>query len=166
MPFLSPNQQRQSTGTLSQTPDLVNFATASRSRCQQNSSSSEFVDDTCTTVDESWLLTTSWSTVTLTTLLPFVVDLLYQLFLQLTRFWLTVCLSVFSCTVLFVSSSQVIGCVEWGVKLYSNQPTDSSLHGPSVIAELVNLILCYINIYSLTGFLVVGLWIGFDFRLF
>jgi len=44
-----------------------------------------------------------------------------------------VCLSAFSCTVLFVSISQVIGCedrlwndlycVEWGVKLYSNQPT-------------------------------------------
>ena len=43
------------------------------------------------------------------------------------------CLSVFSCTVLFVSISQVIGCedrlrndlycVEWGVKLYCNQPT-------------------------------------------
>jgi len=42
-----------------------------------------------------------------------------------------VCLSVFSCSVLFVSISQVIGCedrlrndlycVEWGVKLYSNQ---------------------------------------------
>ena len=42
-----------------------------------------------------------------------------------------VCLSVFSCTVLFVSISQVIGCddrlrndlycVGWGVKLYSNQ---------------------------------------------
>jgi len=44
-----------------------------------------------------------------------------------------VCLSVFSCTVLFVSISQVIGCkdrlhndlycVEWGVKLYHNQPS-------------------------------------------
>jgi len=43
-----------------------------------------------------------------------------------------VCLSVFSCTVLFVSIIQVIGCedrlrndlycVKWGVKLYSNQP--------------------------------------------
>ena len=42
-----------------------------------------------------------------------------------------VCFSVFSCTVLFVSISRVIGCedrlrndlycVEWGVKLYSNQ---------------------------------------------
>ena len=42
-----------------------------------------------------------------------------------------VCLSVFSCTVLFASTSQVIGCedrlrndlycVGWGVKLYSNQ---------------------------------------------
>ena len=46
-----------------------------------------------------------------------------------------VCLSVFSCTVLFISISKVIGCedrlqndlycVEWGVKLYSNQPTNS-----------------------------------------
>ena len=46
------------------------------------------------------------------------------------------CLSVFSCTVLFVSISQVIGCedrlrndlncVEWGVKLYSNQPKSAS----------------------------------------
>jgi len=45
-----------------------------------------------------------------------------------------VCLSVFSCTVLFVGISQVIGCedrlrndlycVEWGVKLYSSQPTN------------------------------------------
>ena len=44
----------------------------------------------------------------------------------------SVCLSVFSCTVLFVSISQVIGCedrlrndlycVEWGVKLYSIHP--------------------------------------------
>jgi len=46
-----------------------NFATASRSRCQQHSSSSsstvELVDDTHTTVDESWLLSASRSTVTL-----------------------------------------------------------------------------------------------------
>jgi len=42
-------------GTLSQTPDLENFATASRSRCQQNSSSStvEFVDDTYTIIYKS-----------------------------------------------------------------------------------------------------------------
>ena len=55
--------------TLFQTPDLENFATASRSRCQQNSSSSsstvELVDDTYTTVDESLLFTASRSTVTL-----------------------------------------------------------------------------------------------------
>jgi len=51
---------------------LENFATESRSRCQQHSSSSssssstvEFVDDTYTTIDESWLFTTSRSTVTL-----------------------------------------------------------------------------------------------------
>ena len=45
-------------------------------------------------------------------------------------YWVS--LSVFSCTILFVSINQVIGCedrlrndlygVEWGVKLYSNQP--------------------------------------------
>ena len=45
------------------------------------------------------------------------------------RVCVCVCLSIFSCTVLFVSISQVIGCedhlrndlycVEWGVKLYS-----------------------------------------------
>ena len=44
-------------GTLSQTLDLQNCATASRSRCQQNSSTMELVDDTYTTVDASWLFT-------------------------------------------------------------------------------------------------------------
>jgi len=56
--------------------------------------------------------------------------LYFRLFTFSDLYW--VCLSVFSCTVLFVSISQVIGCedrlpndlycVEWGVKLYSNQP--------------------------------------------
>ena len=56
--------------------------------------------------------------------------LYFTLFTFSDLYW--VCLSVFSCTVLFVSISQVIGCedrlrndlycVEWGVKLYSNQP--------------------------------------------
>ena len=75
-------------GHLSRTPGFQNFATVSRSRCQQHSSSSsstvELVDDTYTTIDESWLFTTKRSTVT--PLLRFVVDLLYNLFLQLTRF--------------------------------------------------------------------------------
>jgi len=47
---------------------VPNSAAASRSCRQQNSSSSstvELVDDTRTTVDESWLFTTSRSTVTL-----------------------------------------------------------------------------------------------------
>ena len=53
-----------------------------------------------------------------------------------------VCLSVFSCTVLCVSISQVIGCedrlrndlycVSWGVKLYSNQTKGISLTAPAV----------------------------------
>ena len=65
------------------------------------------------------------------------------------------CLSVFSCTVLFVSISQVIGCedrlrndlycVEWGVKLYSNQPRSegSPHHGRtfSIILSLSSVIL-------------------------
>ena len=48
-----------------------------------------------------------------------------------------VCLSVFSCTVLFVSISQLIGCedrlrndlycVGWGIKLYSNQTKPLSI---------------------------------------
>ena len=56
----------------------------------------------------------------------------FRLFTFSDLYW--VCLSVFSCTVLFVSISQVIGCedslrndlycVKWGVKLYSNQPTN------------------------------------------
>ena len=74
-------------GTLSPTLDFKNFATASQQHCQQNSSTVELVDDTYTTVDESWLFTTRRSTVT--PLLRFVVDLLYKLFLQLTRFSLT-----------------------------------------------------------------------------
>jgi len=49
-------------GTLSQTLDLENFATASQSHCRQNSSMVELVDDTCMTVDESWLFTTRRST--------------------------------------------------------------------------------------------------------
>ena len=59
------------------------------------------------------------------------VMLYFRLFTFSDLYW--VCLSVFSRTVLFVSISQVIGCedrlrndlccVEWGVKLYSNQPT-------------------------------------------
>ena len=54
-------------GTLFQSLDLEKFATASKSCCQQNWSSStvELVDDTYTTVDESWLFTTRRSTVTL-----------------------------------------------------------------------------------------------------
>jgi len=54
----------------------------------------------------------------------------FRLFTFPDLYW--VCLSVFSCTVLFVSISQVIGCkdrlrndsycVQWGIKLYSNQP--------------------------------------------
>jgi len=57
--------------------------------------------------------------------------LYFRLFAFSDLYW--VCLSVFSCIVLFVSISQVIGCedclrndlycVQWGVKLYSNQPS-------------------------------------------
>ena len=67
---VSPKIRILPSGTLSQTSYLENFTTASRSRCQQNSSSSssstvELVDNTYTTIDESRLFTTSRSTVTL-----------------------------------------------------------------------------------------------------
>jgi len=54
---LSPNARVLPSGTLSRTLDLglKIFATASRSCCQQNSLTIELVDDTYTTVDESWL---------------------------------------------------------------------------------------------------------------
>jgi len=68
--WVSPKIRVLPSVTLSQTPDLENFATASRSRCQQHSSSSsstvEPVDDTYTTIDESWLFTTSRSAVSVT----------------------------------------------------------------------------------------------------
>jgi len=63
--WVSPKDRVLPCGTLSQTPDSENIAAASRSRCQQNSSTVELVDDTNTTIDESWLFTTSRSTVTL-----------------------------------------------------------------------------------------------------
>jgi len=78
-----------------------------------------------------------------------------------------VCLPVFSCTILFVtfvSISQVIGCedrlrndlycVEWGVKLYSNQPTKPAAARIVTAASswcrrpaaLVELICCLLSI--------------------
>jgi len=68
--WVSPKIRVLPSGTLFQTPYLENFATASRSRCQLNSSSSssstvELVDATYATTDESWLFTTSRSTVTI-----------------------------------------------------------------------------------------------------
>jgi len=51
--------------TLSETLDLEDFVTVSRPHCQQNSSTVELVDDTQTTVDESWLFTARRSAVTL-----------------------------------------------------------------------------------------------------
>ena len=79
-------------GTLCQTPDLQNFATASRSCCQQNSSTSTTaeVDDTYTTIDRVvavYCRSVNWNP--LTPLLRFVVDLSYNLSLQLTKFWPT-----------------------------------------------------------------------------
>ena len=72
---------------LSRSPDLENFATASRSRCQQKSSTVELLT-TATTVDASWLFTARRPTNST------VVNLLYNLFRlwvvqQLSRFQLT-----------------------------------------------------------------------------
>jgi len=55
--------------------------------------------------------------------------------------------SAFSCTVMFVSISEVIGCedrlrndlycVEWGVKLYSNQSNQIGIFARSVRVKLL-----------------------------
>ena len=69
-----------------------------------------------------------------------------------------VCLSVFSCTVLFVSISQVIGCedrlrndlycVECVVKLCSNQPTDTpSVKQTTILLVKSFAISCILNQY-------------------
>jgi len=67
-----------------------------------------------------------------------------------------VCLSVFSCTVSFVSISQVIGCedrlrndlycVEWSVKLYPNQPTRGMLNLPPPNGH-IDRVSCFSSIY-------------------
>ena len=44
--WVSPKITAFPSGILTQTQDLENFATASRTRCKQNSSTAELVDDT------------------------------------------------------------------------------------------------------------------------
>ena len=69
--------------TLSQTLDLENFATTSRSCCQQNSSTVELVDHSH---DGRLIVAVYYTSVdrnALTPLLRILVDLLYNLFLQL-----------------------------------------------------------------------------------
>jgi len=63
--WLPPKLRVLSSGTLSQTLDLENFATPSRSRCQRNSATRQSSCDTSTTFDASWLFTTRRSTVML-----------------------------------------------------------------------------------------------------
>ena len=58
--WVSPKIRVLPSGALSQTPDLENLAAASRSRCQQNSSSSstvELVDDTHMTTESHFIFT-------------------------------------------------------------------------------------------------------------
>jgi len=57
--------QNKGTSLWNFVPKSGKFCATSRSHCQQNSSTVEPVDDTYTTVDESWLFTTSRSAVTL-----------------------------------------------------------------------------------------------------
>ena len=68
-------------GTLSQTLDLENFVTASRPRCQQNSSTVELVDDT---YDGRRVVAVYCKSVNYNALIPllrFLPDLLYNLFI-------------------------------------------------------------------------------------
>jgi len=81
--------------SLSQTPDLENFATASRDRvvnksCRCRRRRSSLL--TTPRYDNRRVVAVYYKSVNcnpLTPLFRFVVDLLYMLFLQLTRFWLT-----------------------------------------------------------------------------
>jgi len=75
-------------GILSQTLDLENFATASRSCCQQNSSTVELVDHTYDGCGWTHIVYyTSVDCSPITPILRFVVNLLYNLFLQLCSSW-------------------------------------------------------------------------------
>ena len=94
--------------------------------------------------------------------------LLFRLSAFSDLYW--VCLFVFSCTVLFVSISQVIGCedrlrndlycVGWGVKLYSNQTKRRILVVYQVIcADVVDatssecfLVSCFVNVKVTVAF--------------
>jgi len=86
---------------------LEKFAMAIRSRCQQySSSSSSTVDDTYTVYDNRRVVAVYYKSVNcnpLTHLTRFVVHMVYDFFVQLTRFWLTyrvarsVCVSRASC---------------------------------------------------------------------
>jgi len=92
--WVSPKVRALTFRTLSQTLDFKNFATAIRSHCQENSSSSsmvELVDDTYV-YDNRQVVAVYYKSVNCNPLIPllrFVVDLLYNLLLQLTRFSLT-----------------------------------------------------------------------------
>ena len=100
------SKRRVLSETLSQTPDLENFATAYRSCCRQNSSMAELVDDTdggrCVVAGRTFLsfyfvfvlfhfiyyvYFASVDRNALTPSLCFVVDLLHNLFLQLCSSW-------------------------------------------------------------------------------
>ena len=81
-------------GTLSQTLDLENFATASRLRCQQLVIIVDGRARACWRhlYDSRRVVAVYYKSINcspLTPVLRFVVDLLYNLFIQLTRFWLT-----------------------------------------------------------------------------
>ena len=90
--WVSPKIRVLPSGTLSRTQDFKNFAAASRSRCQQL----VVVDDgrVCRRqqYDNRRVVAVYYKSINcnpLTPLLRFIVVLLYNLFLQLTRFWLT-----------------------------------------------------------------------------
>jgi len=86
--LVPPKLKVLSSGTLSQTLDLENFATASRWCCEQNSSTVELVDYTYQRVVAArpMVYDTSVDCNPLTPLFRFVLDLLYNYVQQLARF--------------------------------------------------------------------------------
>jgi len=92
--WLSPKIRILPFGTLAQTRELENFATASRSRCQQTRRCRRSSLLTTPIYDNRQVVAVYYKSVNCNPLTPslrYVADLLYNMFQQLTRFWLIVC---------------------------------------------------------------------------
>jgi len=92
--WISPKMTVLPSGNLFKTPDLKNFAMVSRSHCQQSSSLHRRSSLLTHLYDSRQVVAVYYKSISCnpqTPLLRFFVDLLYDLFLRSTQFWLTAC---------------------------------------------------------------------------